>query len=58
MGARCMCESLSRGALVSDLASIPDVNLDGFTINYSAKDHQGSSYTDLTIIGRCGKFMH
>jgi hypothetical protein len=33
-----------------------EVNLGGFTINYSANDHQGSDFIDLTIIGRDGKF--
>lgn len=35
-----------------------EVNLGGFTINYSSKSHQASNFTDLTIIGRGGKFMH
>jgi hypothetical protein len=30
----------------------------GFTINYSAKSHEGSNFSDLTIIGRGGKFIH
>jgi hypothetical protein len=40
------------------MESIHDVNLGGFTVNYSAKDHQASNFTDLTIIGRGGKFLH
>jgi hypothetical protein len=35
-----------------------DVNFGGFSVSYNAKDHQGSNFTDLTIIGREGKFMH
>ena len=35
-----------------------DVNLGGFEINYSPRDHSGSKYTDLTIIGDGGRFMH
>ncbi|WP_296444762.1 ABC transporter substrate-binding protein [Rhodoferax sp. UBA5149] len=57
-GLRRAGRNLSREALISGLESMRDVNLGGFTINYSSKDHLGSSYTDLTIIGRNGKFMH
>ena len=57
-GLRRAGRNLTRDALISGLESMRDVNLGGFTINYSSKDHQGSSYTDLTIIGRNGKFMH
>jgi branched-chain amino acid transport system substrate-binding protein len=57
-GLRRAGRNLSRETLISGLESMHDVNLGGFTINYSAKDHQGSNYTDLTIIGRGGKFMH
>ena len=35
-----------------------DVNLGGFNINYSAKSHEGSKFTDLSIIGRDSKFAH
>lgn len=57
-GLRRAGRNLSRDTLISGLESMRDVNLGGFTINYSSKDHQGSNYTDLTIIGRNGKFMH
>lgn len=57
-GLRRAGRNLSRETLISGLESMHDVNLGGFTINYSAKDHQGSNYIDLTIIGRGGKFMH
>jgi branched-chain amino acid transport system substrate-binding protein len=57
-GLRRAGRNLSRESLISGLESMHDVNLGGFTINYSAKDHQGSTFTDLTIIGRGGKFIH
>jgi branched-chain amino acid transport system substrate-binding protein len=34
-----------------------DYNMGGFTVSYGPKDHQGSSFTDLTIIGKGGKFV-
>jgi ABC-type branched-subunit amino acid transport system substrate-binding protein len=57
-GLRHAGRNLTREALISALESMRDVNLGGFTVNYSAKNHQGSNYTDLTMIGRGGKFMH
>jgi ABC-type branched-subunit amino acid transport system substrate-binding protein len=48
----------SRDGLISGLESLHDVNLGGFTVNFSAKNHQASTFTDLTIIGRGGKFVH
>ena len=56
-GLRRAGKNLSREALINGLESIRDFNLGGFTVNYSAKDHQASNFTDLTIIGRGGKFM-
>ena len=57
-GLRRAGKNLTREALIAALESIHDVNLGGFNVNYSASNHQGSSYTDLTIVGRGGKFMH
>ncbi|MEI8157614.1 MAG: ABC transporter substrate-binding protein [Burkholderiales bacterium] len=57
-GLRRAGKGLTREALINSLESMHDVNLGGFTINYSTKDHQASNFTDLTIIGRGGKFMH
>lgn len=57
-GIRRAGKNLSRDTLIAGLESMHDVNLGGFTITYSAKDHQGSNFTDLTIIGRGGKFIH
>jgi branched-chain amino acid transport system substrate-binding protein len=49
---------LTREGLILALESIKDLNLGGITLNYSAKSHEGSSFTDLSIIGRNGKFYH
>jgi ABC-type branched-subunit amino acid transport system substrate-binding protein len=50
--------NLTRDALITGLESIRDLNLGGFTISYSPTDHTGSDFTDLTIVGRGGKFVH
>lgn len=57
-GLRRAGKAVTRESLITALESIRSLNLGGFTISYSAKDHQGSGFTDLTIIGRDGKFVH
>jgi ABC-type branched-subunit amino acid transport system substrate-binding protein len=47
----------TRESFVTGLESLRDYNLGGFTVNYSGKSHEGSRYTDLTIVGRGGKFV-
>jgi branched-chain amino acid transport system substrate-binding protein len=47
----------TRDSLIAGLESIRDLDMGGFTISFSPKNHQGSTYTDLTIVGRSGRFM-
>lgn len=64
LSARVLVEGLRRGgrnltreSLINALETLRDHNFGGFTVNYTPKDHQGSTFTELTIIGRDGKFM-
>lgn len=57
-GVRRAGKNLTRDTFIAGLESMKDVNLGGFEISYSAKDHSGSRYTDLTIVGTGGRFMH
>lgn len=57
-GVRRAGKNLTRDAFITALESMKDVNLGGFEINYSPRDHSGSKYTDLTIIGTGGRFVH
>jgi branched-chain amino acid transport system substrate-binding protein len=58
LAAKVLTEGLKREGLILALESLKDYNMGGFTINYSAKSHEGSNFSDLTIIGRGGKFIH
>jgi ABC-type branched-subunit amino acid transport system substrate-binding protein len=49
--------NLTRDSLIGGLEAMREVNLGGFIISYGPKDHMGSTYTDLTIVGRGGKFV-
>ncbi|MBC7548527.1 MAG: ABC transporter permease, partial [Polaromonas sp.] len=49
---------LSRAALVTALESIKDYNMGGFSVAYGPNNHEGSNFTELTIMGRGGKFVH
>ena len=51
-------KALTRESLMTALESLHDYNMGGFTISYGAKSHEGSHYTDMTIVGRGGKFIH
>ena len=48
----------TRESLVDGLAGMGKVDLGGFTVNYTPTNHNGSSFVDLTIISRGGKFRH
>ena len=56
-GLRRAGKNLTRESLATALESLRDHNMGGFTISYAPKSHEGSRFTDLTIIGRGGKFM-
>ncbi len=47
----------TRDGLIAALESMREFDLGGFMINYGPKNHMGSTYTDLTIVGRGGKFV-
>jgi ABC-type branched-subunit amino acid transport system substrate-binding protein len=62
--AKVMVEALKRAGknptregLVDALEKMQDVDLGGFYVSYSPKNHAGSKFVDLTIIGRSGKFL-
>ena len=57
-GLRLAGKNLSRAALTSSLESMRDYNMGGFTVSYSPNSHEGSRFTDMTIVGRGGKFTH
>ena len=50
-------KGLSRESLTTALQSLRDYDMGGFSVTYSVKNHEGSRYTDLTTIGRGGKFI-
>ena len=64
LSAKVMVEGLRRAGknptregLVDALEKMNDVDLGGFYISYSPKNHAGSKFVELTIIGRDGKFL-
>ena len=56
-GLRKAGKGLTRDGLITALESLTDYNMGGFHVNYSAKNHEGSRFTDLTIIGKGGRFV-
>jgi len=64
LAARVMVEGLRRAgrsptreALVRGLESMRNVDMGGFTIKFSPESHEGSFFTELTIIGLGGRFV-
>lgn len=56
-GLRRAGRNLTREGLVAALESMNNHDMGGFTVNYSPENHEGSRFTDLTIIGRGGRFV-
>ena len=56
-GLRRAGRNLTREGLVDALERMNDVDVGGFYVSYSPKNHAGSRFVDLTIIGRDGKFL-
>jgi branched-chain amino acid transport system substrate-binding protein len=56
-GLRRAGSKLTRENLITALETLHDDNMGGFTVSYSAVNHEGSHFTDLTMIGRSGKFV-
>ena len=48
---------LTRERLVTALESLSRTDIGGFQVDYSSSNHNGSTFVDLTIIGRGGKFL-
>lgn len=48
----------SREELVKSLNSIKQLDLGGFFVSFSEKDHSGSTFVDLTMIGRNKNFVY
>ena len=55
-GLRRTGRDLTRDKFIDTMEKM-DVDLGGFHVNYSQKNHAGSKFVDLTIIGRDGKFL-
>ena len=56
-GLRLAGRELSRAKLIAALESLRDYDAGGFSVTFSASNHNGSRFVDLTMIGRDGKFI-
>jgi branched-chain amino acid transport system substrate-binding protein len=50
-------KNLTRESFIDTMEKMQDVDLGGFFVSYSPKNHAGSKFVDLTIIARDGKFQ-
>ncbi|MHB8668531.1 MAG: ABC transporter substrate-binding protein [Burkholderiales bacterium] len=51
-------KDLNREKFIAALETMGDVDIGGYFISFSPKNHNGSHFVDLTIIARDGKFLH
>lgn len=56
-GLRRAGRNLTRDGLISALESMNNHDAGGFAISFSPRNHNGSSYVDLTILSRNGRFV-
>lgn len=56
-GLRRSGRNLTRDGLIRALETMRHYDLGGLMVSYSDKDHGGSEFVDLTMIGRDGKFL-
>lgn len=56
-GLRRAGKDLTREKLIGGLESMSKTDIGGFAINFSKTSHSASSFVDLTIIGKNGKFF-
>jgi branched-chain amino acid transport system substrate-binding protein len=56
-GLRRTGKDLNREKFIDAMEKMNDVDLGGFFVGYSPKNHIGSKFVDLTIIARDGKFL-
>ncbi len=50
-------KELTRDKLITALETMNNVDIGGFNVNFTPKSHSGSSYVDLTMIGRTKNFV-
>lgn len=48
----------SREGLIAGIESIRNWDMGGFTVRYGPQDHVGSSFVEVTTVGRDGRFLH
>jgi ABC-type branched-subunit amino acid transport system substrate-binding protein len=56
-GLRRAGKELTRDKLINALETMGELDLGGFGVRYSANDHHGSRFVDLTVIGRQDTFL-
>jgi ABC-type branched-subunit amino acid transport system substrate-binding protein len=56
-GLRRAGKDLTRAKLITAVESMSNYDLGGYVVNFGPNQHNGSSFVDLTIIGRKGEFL-
>jgi branched-chain amino acid transport system substrate-binding protein len=51
-------KDLTRARFIKSVESIKDLDLGGYFVEYSPTNHNGSSYVDITVIAKDGRFFN
>ena len=48
---------LTRERFIAAMEKMKEVDLGGYTVNFSPTDHSGSKFVEMTVIGKDERFM-
>ena len=57
-GLRRAGRALTRDSFIRAMESMGDYDVGGFRVTFGPQDHDASTFVDLTLITKDGKFMH
>jgi ABC-type branched-subunit amino acid transport system substrate-binding protein len=50
-------KDLTREKLITALETMSNIDVGGFQVGFSPRNHNASTYVDLTMIGKTGQFV-
>jgi hypothetical protein len=51
-------KDLTRAKFIKAVESVTDLDLGGYFVSYSPSNHNGSTYVDITVINKDGRFFN
>jgi hypothetical protein len=51
-------KDMTRAKFIKSVESITDLDIGGYFVGYSPTNHTGSTYVDITVINKEGRFFN